>query len=229
MARVRWIEAPRAPGYSAVASVVNWRDPADPTRRINEVFVDPSTGRVLGVRNTTAARPTRKEFVPWLRRFHYTLGLQRPGMLVMGAVALAWFADSLLGSLLTLPRGSGRWRRWLRTWTVRRQYLAYDLHRASSLWLWPLLVVLSASSVYLNLTQEVFMPAVHGLSKLLPSAWREDVVEAVLEWQQPLHTGSAFGFAGRLVVCMTGVGAALGIGAGLLAWVQKVRRRRAMG
>jgi uncharacterized iron-regulated membrane protein len=229
MARVRWIEGPRASGYSAVASVVNWRDPRDPTRRINEVFVDPSTGRVLGVRNTTAAQPTRREFVYWLRRFHYTLGLQRSGMLVMGVVALAWFADSLVGSLLTLPPGSGRWRRWLRSWTVRRRFLAHDLHRASSLWLWPLLVVLSASSVYLNLTQEVFMPAVHGLGRLLPVAWREDVVEAVLEWQQPLHTGSAFGLAGRVLVCATGIGAAVGIGAGLLAWLQKVRRPRIRG
>lgn len=228
-ARVRWIEPPRAAGDPALANVAGWRDPNDAAHRINEVFVHPVTGAVLGARSTTNPRFNRLEFVHWLHRFHYMIGLQRTGMLIMGGVAIAWFVDSLAGSLLTLPPGSGRWRRWLRTWKVRRQYVAYDLHRASSLWLWPLLMVMSVSSIYLNLTQEVFMPAIDGIGHLLPEIWRRPVVESVLEWQEPLHTGSAFGLAGRITVCLTGLGAAVGIGAGLLSWLRRSARRPMRG
>ncbi|RYZ64245.1 MAG: PepSY domain-containing protein, partial [Proteobacteria bacterium] len=83
---------------------------------------------------------------------------------------------------------------------------SYDLHRAGGLWLWPLLIVMAASSVYLNLAHEVFVPVVEAIaSVVLPKSARLGVTEAILEWQQPLHTGQAFGLAGQIVVSLTGL------------------------
>jgi uncharacterized iron-regulated membrane protein len=222
-ARVLFIEPPQSPGRSALANVANWTDPADPSRRLNEVFLDPATGAILGARSTGAPRLSRSELLPWLHRFHYTLGLKRFGMLLMGGMAMIWFLISLLGTILTLPSGARRWRRWLQSWRVRRTWLLHDLHRATSLWVWPSLILLSASSVYLNLTHEVFVPAVEGLAHLLPTAWRETVVDGVLEWQEPLHTGTAFGLPWRLVVFGTGLATVVGIVSGLLSWLARLR------
>lgn len=224
-ARIAWIDPPTAPGRSAVATVGNW--PADrPGRRINEVYLDPATGAVLGARSTSTPSLTRAELLPWLRRFHYTLGLQRTGMVGMGIVAIGWLIDALLGTLLTVPGGIDRTRRWLRAWIVRRPRVSFDLHRASALWLWPALIVLAASSIYLNLAHEVFVPSLEWLARLLPDAWEEPTVTAILEWQQPLHTGAAFGTTGKVLVCITGVAASLGIVTGLLSWLRSPSRRR---
>jgi uncharacterized iron-regulated membrane protein len=51
-------------------------------------------------------------------------------------------------------------------------------------------------------------------------------VTTVLEWQEPLHTGQAFGLPGRIVVSLTGLAASLGIATGLLSWLRRPARRR---
>ena len=227
-ARIVWLELPRSPGHTVLASVANWPDPADAGRRINEVFLDPATGAIQGARSTVTPGLTRPEFMHWLRRFHYTLAMKRSGMLLMGGVAIAWLMNSLVGMVLTVPSGANRLRRWLRTWKVRRQQLNYDLHRATSLWLWPALIVLSSTSIYLNLAREVYVPALESLARLLPAARRADAVNRVLEWQEPLHTGAAFGLAGRLIVFVTGIAAVLGLCTGLLSWTRRLARQRSV-
>ncbi len=80
------------------------------------------------------------------------------------------------------------------------------MHRASGLWFWPVLVILAASSVYLNLTHEVFVPVTQWLARaLLPEHLRLPVTDAVLDWQFPLHNGEAFGLSGRIIVCTCGL------------------------
>ena len=66
----------------------------------------------LGARSTTTPRFTRHEFVPWLRRLHYTLLLKRTGMLLVGAVAVVWLLDCFVAAALTLPRQRRNWRNW---------------------------------------------------------------------------------------------------------------------
>jgi uncharacterized iron-regulated membrane protein len=226
-ARVLWVELPTQRGGSGLAAVSNWPEPgATPGRRVNEVFLDPATGAILGARSTVTPRLTRPELLHWLRRFHYTLTMTRGGMIFMGAVALAWLLDSLLGTVLTVPGGIERWRRWLASFRVRRARLNFDLHRASALWLWPVLIVLAMSSVYLNLTHELFVPAVEALARVLPKSWRDGAVTTFLEWQEPLHTGQAFGLAGRVLISVAGLAAVVGIVTGLLSWLQRPSRRR---
>jgi uncharacterized iron-regulated membrane protein len=202
---VNWVAMPELPGRSVQMSVSSWPH-ADGDRRINEAFIDPATGTVLGARSTTAPRLTRAEFIPWIYRFHYTLMMKRTGMVLMGVVAIIWTFDCITGALLTLPRPLPRWRKWRLAWQVRPSRLNFDLHRASGLWSWPILFVLALSSVYLNLTHEVFVPAVEWLARLvLPEPMHMQVTQFIIEWQYPLHSGAAFGLAGRIVIFIAGL------------------------
>lgn len=56
-------------------------------------------------------------------------------------------------------------------------------------------------------------------------ATRAAAGDTYLDWQTPLHTGSAFGLAGRLAVAFGGLAAVLGCLSGFLVW----RRRTAAG
>lgn len=49
------------------------------------------------------------------------------------------------------------WSRWKPAWLIKKRRFNYDLHRASGLWVWPMLFVLAWSSVALNLN-EVYSP-----------------------------------------------------------------------
>lgn len=203
--RVGWVTMPERPARSALLAVGNWPG-SDSSRRINEVFAHPATGEILGFRSTTTPRFSRQEFVPWLYRFHYTLMMKRTGMVLMGIVAIALTIDCFAGLLLTLPRTLAKWRKWRLAWLVRPSRFNFDLHRASGLWTWPVLFVLAVSSVYLNLAHEVFTPAVDWLTAaLLPDQTAAQVAGTILEWQFPLHSGTAFGLAGRIIVCVAGL------------------------
>jgi uncharacterized iron-regulated membrane protein len=83
------------------------------------------------------------------------------GTLILGVVAVFWTIDCFNGFYLTLPVSlSGFWRKWKTAWAIKRGAGVYrlnlDLHRASGLWLWPMLFVFAWSSVMFN------MPIVYG-------------------------------------------------------------------
>ena len=87
---------------------------------------------------------------------HAALFLGSFGVSVMGIVAIVWTIDCFVGFYLTLPASVGRfWQRWKLAWQVKWRASAFrvnfDLHRASGLWFWPVLLVFACSSVMLNL------------------------------------------------------------------------------
>jgi len=139
--------------------------PAGATARDDQAFVDPYSGSVLGTRRLDALDQGRRSIMPFVYRLHYALALGEPGRLLFGIVALLWTVDSFAGLYLTLPaRGRGPpparpqpswWRRWRPAWLVRwtggSYKLNFDLHRAGSLWMWPVFLVLAWSSVAFNL------------------------------------------------------------------------------
>lgn len=138
----------------------------------NQMFVDPADGRVTGVRNWGEFGLDRLRLVPFLYRLHFTLALPNPwGRWLMGGIALLWLLDCVNGLCLTLPRrGAPFWAGWKPAWVVRwgaRGWkLHFDLHRAVSLWLWGLLLILAFTSMALNLRHEVFNPLVGLFSPL---------------------------------------------------------------
>jgi len=121
------------------------------------LFLDPWTGKELGRRPLHPAPWSRAGLMPFLFDLHMALALGGAGVTFLGAVALVWTFDAFVGFYLTLPsRRTGFWRRWrpawLVKWSTRNAFrINFDVHRASGLWLWPILFVFSWSSVMLNL------------------------------------------------------------------------------
>jgi uncharacterized iron-regulated membrane protein len=146
----------------------------------NQVFVDPYTGEVLGVRRWGDITQGLKNLMPFVYRLHYSLALGTAGIYLMGAVALLWTADCFAGVYLTLPlrrrmrpaedRERKPWlARWWPAWKVRWQGGAYklnfDLHRASGLWPCVMLLVSAWSAVGFNLP-EVYRPVMSAVFTL---------------------------------------------------------------
>ncbi len=170
--RVRSVPVRVSDGYAASLFVTPRVDPA--TGRpfdveYDQVFADPVTGDVLGVRKWGALHLDRRHLMPLIYRLHNSLLIPGAwGRWIMGGVSLIWLFDCFFGFALTLPKGAAVAARWRRSWLVRPTGRAYrlnvDLHRAGGLWLWGLLFMLALSGVQLNLDREVFRPVVEVFS-----------------------------------------------------------------
>lgn len=156
-------------GHAVVLGVVG-RDGAQPP--FDQVFVDPTDGRLIGVRKD-APGWSRRGLMQGVYQLHYTLLAGTPGRWLMGAVATGWLVGNVVGFYLTLPRGGPFWRKWRPLWTVKSGVslprLLLDLHRASGLWLIAFVLVLSLTSAALNFYDEAVEPAAIALSPPGPS------------------------------------------------------------
>ncbi len=139
--------------------------PGGPTLPYEQVFADPYTGELRAKVRYGDLRDGAVNIMPFLINFHYSLAAGAWGRWVLGVAALIWTVECVLGFLLSLPRrnggGSGQaFRRWWPAWRVRRgqgsHAFTYDLHRASGLWIWPVMLVFAWSAVAFNLD------SVHG-------------------------------------------------------------------
>lgn len=142
----------------------------------DEYFVDPYTGHIIGSRRWGDPTQGVSTLVSFIYRLHYSLGLGDVGVTLLGLVALLWTLDCFVGLYLTFPPGRrGRTRsargwlaRWRLSWLVRSGKLfsfVFSWHRASGLWLWPLLLVFAWSTVSLNLKQ-VYHPVMSALTTM---------------------------------------------------------------
>ena len=182
--QVTYLPLAAVPGGTLAFGVEPRRDPR--TGRLfepgyNQVFIDPATGAEQGRRAWGAVWPiTRETFVSFLYVLHYSLhlprmwGVDRWGVWLMGAVAVLWTIDCLVGAYLTLPRreGPGFWSRWGPAWRIKTSGSAYrinfDLHRAFGLWLWGVLFTVAFTAFSLNLYGEVFYPLMSRVSQVTP-------------------------------------------------------------
>lgn len=190
--RVTYLPLAAESGDALSMFVVPRVDPANGTPYApgyNQVFVDPATGAEIGRRNWGAAWPiSRATFVSFLYVLHYSLhipafwGIDRWGMWLMGAIAILWTLDCLVGFYLTLPvrrpaqvgGATKSWRaRWAPAWRIKtggsRYRIHFDLHRALGLWTWGLLFVLAFTAFSLNLYGEIFYPVMSKVSKVTPT------------------------------------------------------------
>jgi len=122
----------------------------------DQMFVDPWTGRELGHRRYGYLSQGMINLMPFIYDLHDTLALGVGGAWVLGIVALAWTIDCFYAFYLTFPvvfsRFFSRWKpAWKIKWSASAYRLNFDLHRASGLWLWPLLFIFAWSSVMFNL------------------------------------------------------------------------------
>lgn len=177
-------------GHAAAFGVEPRIDPATGKRYsidYNQVFIDPVSGEIRGVREWGAVSLSRENLMPFLYKLHYSLhvpemwGTDRWGVWFMGIVAMVWLVDCFVGFYLTLPRrqrlratssGASWWQCWQPAWRVRWRSggykLNFDLHRAGALWVWGVLFILAFTSFSLNLYREVFYPVMSQLSQVTP-------------------------------------------------------------
>jgi uncharacterized iron-regulated membrane protein len=121
----------------------------------NHMFLDPWTGRELGHRKNAELSQGLINLMPFIYQLHMSMALGEIGALILGIVAIAWTIDCFYAFYLTLPVVFSRFfSRWKPAWKVKHSASAYrlnfDLHRASGLWLWPLLFIFAWSSVMFN-------------------------------------------------------------------------------
>ncbi|KQP49119.1 hypothetical protein ASF44_00330 [Pseudorhodoferax sp. Leaf274] len=152
------------------------RKPGGPPLADDQVFIDPYTGQILGMRRWGDITQGVHNLMPFVYRLHYSLALGPVGTVVLGIAALLWTLDCLVGLYLTLParrrhaEASSFWARWSTAWklSLRSPFRAvFDVHRAGGLWLWLALLGMAISSVALNLPQ-VYDPVVQGLAARQP-------------------------------------------------------------
>lgn len=124
----------------------------------NLMFLDPWTGKQLGHRMNGDLSQGSINLMPFIYNLHMNLALGEWGALVLGIVALAWTIDCFYAIYLTFPAVlSSFFRRWVIAWKIKWPSstfrLNFDLHRASGLWLWPLLFIFAWSSVMFNYSE----------------------------------------------------------------------------
>ena len=148
-----------------------------------QAAIDPYTGKLLHIGEWGAISAGWHEIMPFIYTLHYKLAIDVWGLYAFGIAALIWTIDCFVGFYLTLPLSKrGWWRRWRKACGVRlpvrnRYKLNVDLHLASGLWLWPVLLVFAWSSVAMNL-REVYDPVMRLLGVESPYAALPDKVAA---------------------------------------------------
>ena len=121
----------------------------------DHMFLDPWTGRELGHRKNAELSQGLINLMPFIYKLHMNLVLGEWGAWLLGVVAVAWTLDCFYAVYLTFPvvfsRFFSRWKpAWKIKWTASAYRANFDLHRASGLWLWPLLFIFAWSSVMFN-------------------------------------------------------------------------------
>lgn len=152
-----------------------WISAAMPGTRLgfNAVWQDPFTGDVIRPVNPSGGLwpLTRENLMDGVYALHYHLAL--PGQwgerakTLLGVAALGWLVTGFVGIAITwprAPRGSAPrqawWRRWAPAWRIARgapplRFIT-DVHRAGSLWLWSLMLVIAWTAVGFNLPGHLY-------------------------------------------------------------------------
>ncbi|WP_293765112.1 PepSY-associated TM helix domain-containing protein [uncultured Aquitalea sp.] len=182
--------------------------PNGPALTDDQVFVDPYSGAIVGARKWGDPSQGLKNLMPFIYRLHYSLALDEAGVWILGGAALLWSLDCFAGAYLTFPAPARKnaaaparpWlRRWAVSWLIRHgggaYKLTFDVHRASSLWLWAMLFMLAWSSVSFNLPQ-VYRPVMNALFSLqaeqpAPTVATNPAHRPVLDWPAAQARGRA--------------------------------------
>ncbi len=180
-----------------------------PALGYDNVWADPYTGAVRLRFRYAVLADGAQNIVPFLYTVHYSLAAGAWGIWAFGVAALIWTLDCFVGFYLTLPMRRrlpgpalrGWWARWRPAWTVRGgargHKLNMDLHRASGLWLWPLLLVFAWSSVGFCLpsVHQPVMAALGATPRFEPPALAKPLDDPPLGLAQARDVGRALAAA----------------------------------
>ena len=269
----------------------------------HHVYVDGARGEVLGSRPFDPDPWSRRGIVASLYEVHYSLAASRAGVWLVSVVAVIWLVVTLLGLVLAWPRSAGDFAR---AWRVRTAVgvapLAHDVHRLTGLLIAPVMFVVVATGVALNLSPQAtgllqrispltFEPALpahttapaatvvgwqaaldatramepaaqsysvyldaprgvyvarlrepgsihrRGQTRVYVDATDARVLaiwnpregssgDRTWAWQNPLHSGHAFGTPGRAFVFLSGIAAVLFVMTGVPLWLARRPARK---
>ena len=161
-ANVHWMMLAPPDAHSPVRFFLSAK-PGTPPLPIDEVFVNPYTGQILGGRLWGDLSQRLANLMPFVYRLHHSLALGTVGTWIFGVIALLWTLDCFVSAWLTFPPPRRRdarhrprrfWTRWAKAWQIRWRAgghkRTFDLHRAGGLWPWTLLLVFAWSGVALT-------------------------------------------------------------------------------
>lgn len=163
-ARIERMTLSAAPGHAWVYYPASR---GDVPLGFDELALDPYTGREVYRGTSADLSEGIHQVMPFVFALHYELALGEWGAWLLGIAALVWTLDCFVGFYLTLPAGRVSWTSWRKAWRLRWPVrnaisLHFDWHRASGLWLWPILLVFAWSSVGFNL-REAYTPVMSAL------------------------------------------------------------------
>lgn len=191
-------------GYPGFASVgVEARDGAPPLG-FDSLHLDPIDGHELGRVSWSGLPAQTADIMPFVYRLHMFLAMSGIGEWILGIVAIVWTIDCFVGFYLTLPPPGDRARksflaRWKPSWLVRSNSsfyrLNFDVHRASGLWLWAILLVYAWTGVYFTMPG-VYARVMQAASEFEQPVWSQhgeghDDPRPPLPWEKALETGRA--------------------------------------
>ena len=165
----------------------------------DELFVDPSDGRVVGSRQSGPGWD-RRHIVEGIFQLHQNVVAGKWGRWAMGLAALLWFVGNFVGLYLTFPVKKPFWPKWKKKWKIdtgaNLRRLMLEIHNSSGLWLLIPATVLAYTSVAMNFFDEAFTPAVQAISPARPSIFDTPVQAASpdasrIGFPQALALGSA--------------------------------------
>lgn len=120
------------------------------------VFVDPYTARVAGTRVDKAADALMPSyFIPFVFSLHFACLLPMTiGGPLVGYATLVWLAATIAGLALWWPPA----RKWRRALTIKRGAspirLVFDIHQASAVYTYAVMLALIVSGLSFNLSEE---------------------------------------------------------------------------
>jgi uncharacterized iron-regulated membrane protein len=171
----------------------------------NEVFLDPSSGDIAGMR-LVGPGWDRRHIVQGIFELHRNLVAGTVGRWIMGLAALAWLASNFVGLYLTFPAKKPFWPKWKKKWKIElkaklRRFML-ELHNASGLWLLIFASVLAYTSVAMNFFDEAFVPAVQAISPAKPTMFdsvpKQLAQPPRITFAEALNSGIAAAQADRL-------------------------------
>jgi uncharacterized iron-regulated membrane protein len=175
--RVRYLPLSIEPGHTLLLMVEPRVNPATGQLHalgFNQVALDPVSGAVLAQREWGKVSLERQNLLSFLYKLHYSLhipdgfGLEL-GVLFMGFIAMAWVLDTLIALWISFPNFSAWRQSFAFRWRAGGYKRIFDLHRSGGVWIFLLLLILSVTSVGMNLREPVMRPIVSWFSTLTPS------------------------------------------------------------
>lgn len=139
----------------------------------NQIALDPVSGEIRAARMWGEISLHRENILPFLYKLHYSMHIPELfdielGIIFMGIVGFIWMIDCFIALWISFPSVQS----WRKSFTFRWQQggykLNFDLHRSGGVWIWAMLLIISISSVSMNLYLEVMRPIVSAFSSLTP-------------------------------------------------------------